>query len=211
MHMGRNSDSTRLRTFRMRTWKGSMFSLIGRVAYTFNIAVVLWPLATCGHREMLSFSRVRGLSLLVLPLFDILLDVRGKLCGEDIIRPYIDTLNLRYCLLGPVSTSDALWRSAQDWRELIPLMLNSHDISILIIDATPLGSSRTSSLPHSSTYRSSPDSSPPTRDPRGCDYRGNAHFITRTLRGGFYILFCAAAVSSSITTSFHSHSARGRW
>jgi len=92
-------------------------------------------------------------------------DVRGKLWGEDIIRQYIGTLNLRYCQLGPVSptseprvrhtlvlrdrsnisptasTNDAVWKMILDWRELLRLVLNSHHISILI-DTISFGSSR---------------------------------------------------------------------
>jgi hypothetical protein len=88
----------------------------------------------------MSFSKVRSLFLLVLPLFDILVDVRGKLWGEDIIRQYIGTLNLRYRRLDPAAPNDAVWKSIRDWRELIRLVLNSRYINIFI-DSIPLGPS----------------------------------------------------------------------
>jgi hypothetical protein len=146
-----------------------MCSLIGRVAYILNLAVVPWRLATCGHRGMPSFSRVRSLFFIVLPLLNILVDVRGKLWGEDIIRQHIDAPNLRYRQLDPVSptteprvghtlvprnrsnisptssTNDAVWKSIRDWEELIRLVLKSHYISILI-ESIYLGPSRVCSV-----------------------------------------------------------------
>jgi len=80
-------------------------------------------------------------------------DVRGKLWGEDIIRQYTGTLNLRYCRLDPAAPNDAV--RIRDWRELIRLVLNSCNIDIFI-DSIPLEPTRTLPLPHPDTYHSSP-------------------------------------------------------
>jgi len=143
-------------------------------------------------------------------------DVRGSLWGEDFIGQYIDTPNLRYCLLGSVSptsesrvghtlvprdlsnilptssTNDARWKSIRDWREPIRLVLNSLYISILI-DAIPFGPSRTLPLPHSPDFslpirRGHSDGTPTRNVPqRQGTQEGALTEETRILFQGLYV------------------------
>ena len=96
------SKLTLLKIFNMRT--RSMFFLIDLVLYVLRLTRTRNILAISGVPKMLSFSKVWAFRFFLLPVFDIFLDICGRLTGERIVKTSLSGTICGLCKELPVST-----------------------------------------------------------------------------------------------------------